>query len=134
MARSVETVTPLTIYLDIGFPDDDYWVPDFCSELFDLIQESFPSMYYCTDKSFGRETHSICMNGHGTITLSIYGFVAAIGLVPDDNTLSKAWCRTNFLRLQSIFKKSFGRTYLTRTGSDSTGASYYQREAVPNVV
>lgn len=129
MARSVETVTPLTLFLDIGFPDDDnpFWFEELRSELFDLIQESFPSMSFNTKRRFGRETSSVCTNGHSTVTISTYFSVAAIGLVPDPDPLAQAWCRTNFPRLQSIFRKSFGRAYLTRLGSDSTGSSYYSR-------
>lgn len=128
MGRSVAIPTDAieVCYMDVSSCEEPWEWDDFKEYLQNEINDIWPSMESNTDdKWLDSEIKVLAENGLAFVTISEYGGLACIALVPrydeDHDGLSDHWCN----QIAEKFQKEFGE-YI-RTGTMSNGCSVYKK-------
>lgn len=136
MGRSVATHPHASqvVFIHLEEDEDPFWWDDLVDNVAYAIRKHFPSMEEPAKERWeGRECRVILENNMGFVTISGYGNVAAVCLVPEEgethypdeasmNPLRLAWCeRANFHQCFSGW-----RGLLRKVGSFSNGEAVYK--------
>ena len=104
---------------------------DFVDTIRDILRTQYIS-FNEADRWIEQECRVILENDHAKVTVSEYGGIAAIALVPKSHgdcghpELSEAWCQHVAGNWTDLLNKAFGTSALISLGSMSNGETVYR--------
>ena len=133
MSRSVEVPVGAHTKVFFSINDDEYtfeeW-EDLKADISEALMVKFPSMYRVNRRyafTRGRETQTLLTNEFAEVTISYYGGVAVVCLVPTYSRLSLSWCDKIARKFRKALSDMFGDSILEPVATASNGETFYRR-------